>query len=187
VIRLRRPAPRQIAAILRGDERPFSYAEVGATADFDALGRLERDYYVDRHRFPLGTGRELFDRARAALFAWRHFEIPWLALQGASAPAAKGQVVATLARAAGLWFLNPCRVVYTEEAAFAYGTLPGHVERGEERFAVRFDPVSGQVRYEITAFSRPAALLARVGLPFARRVQQRFARSSADALARALR
>jgi uncharacterized protein (UPF0548 family) len=95
--------------------------------------------------------------------------------------------VATLARVAGLWFLNPCRVVYREESAFAYGTLPGHVERGEERFAVRYDPVSERVHYEITAFSRPAALVARVGLPWARRTQKRFAVASAEALARALR
>ena len=186
MIRLQRPSPAQIAAALGDCDAPFGYAEVGATADPDALARLERDYYVDRHRFALGTGRALFDRARAALFAWRQFEIPWLAIHGATPPAAKGQVVATLARVAGIWFLNPCRVVYAEDSAFAYGTLPGHVERGEERFAVRFDSVSEQVTYEITAFSRPAALLAKLGLPFARRVQKRVALASGRALAHAL-
>jgi uncharacterized protein (UPF0548 family) len=187
VIRLQRPSPDQTADLLRGCDAPFSYPEVGATADGDALGRLERHYYVDRHRIALGTGRALFERARTALFAWRHFEIPWLALEGAAAPAAPGQVVATLARVAGLWFWNPCRVVYAEEAAFAYGTLPGHVERGEERFAVRYDSVSEQVAYEITAFSRPAALVAKLGLPWARRTQKRFAAASGEAIRRALR
>jgi uncharacterized protein (UPF0548 family) len=188
VVRLRRPSRDDVtSALLRASDAPFRYAEVGATADVDALGRLERDYYVDRHRFALGTGRALFERARAALFAWRHFEIPWLSLEGAQAPAAQGQGVATLARVAGLWFLNPCRVVYAEQAAFAYGTLPGHVERGEERFAVRYDSVSEQVYYEITAFSRPAALVAKLGLPWARRTQKRFALASAEALARSLR
>jgi uncharacterized protein (UPF0548 family) len=187
VIRLLRPSPEAIAALLSACDAPFSYPEVGATGDAGALGALEADYFVDRHRFALGTGRALFERARASLFAWRQFEIPWLALQGADAPVATGRVVATLARVAGLWFLNPCRVVYVEEAAFAYGTLPGHVERGEERFAIRFDSVSEQVSYEITAFSRPAALLTRLGLPFARGIQKRFARGSAEALAKSLR
>jgi uncharacterized protein (UPF0548 family) len=187
VIRLRRPSQADIAPQLRVCDAPFSYSEVGATAEADALAALAADYYVDRHRFALGTGRALFERARAALFAWRHFEIPWLELQGATALAAQGQGVATLTCVAGLWFLNPCRVVYTEAAAFAYGTLPGHVERGEERFAVRLDSVSAQVHYEITAFSRPAALVTRLGLPFARRLQKRFAASSAEALAQALR
>ncbi len=38
----------------------------------------------------------------------------------------------------------PCRVVYVidepDRRGFAYGTLPGHPESGEELFAVRYDP-----------------------------------------------
>ena len=67
-------------------------------------------------------------------------------------------------------------------AAFGYGTLAGHPESGEERFEVRFDPQTGAVSYEIQAFSRPALLLSRLGYPFARRVQRRFAEASARAL-----
>ena len=62
----------------------------------------------------------------------------------------------------GVWFLNPCRVVYrvdvpgeTNEVAFSYGTLSGHVECGEERFTLRRDPSTDEVRFEILAFSRP--------------------------------
>jgi uncharacterized protein (UPF0548 family) len=93
---------------------------------------------------------------------------------------------------AGLWFLNPCRVVYSElspdrnSASFAYGTLRGHAECGEERFRVSFDPATEQVQYEIAAFSRPAIALSKLGYPLARRLQQRFAASSAQALARAV-
>jgi uncharacterized protein (UPF0548 family) len=39
---------------------------------------------------------------------------------------------------------------------FAYGTLPGHAERGEELFAVRYDPADEAVYAEVTAFSRHA-------------------------------
>ena len=69
--------------------------------------------------------------------------------------------------------------------AYAYGTLGGHAECGEERFRVSIDPTSEQVLYEIAAFSRPALLLSKLGYPFARRLQKRFALSSAHALARA--
>jgi hypothetical protein len=104
--------------------------------------------------------------------AWRHFEIPWLEFHG-SGPATTGQVVATAISLAGVWFLNPCRVVYTElesdrdSIAYAYGTLRGHAESGEERFAVCLDPASGEVVYRLAAFSWPA--LVEAGYPFARR------------------
>jgi lincosamide nucleotidyltransferase A/C/D/E len=173
---------------------PFTYREVGATANRAAFAALAGKYALDQHRFVLGNGCALFERARAALLAWRHFEIPWLELHGGSAPACAGQVVATLTRAAGLWFLNPCRVVYVEgtataatEVAFAYGTLAGHAVSGEERFAVAFDPEKDEVTYEIRAFSRPVALLTKLARSRLRRVQKRFARSSAEALARAVR
>lgn len=53
----------------------------------------------------------------------------------------------------------PCRVVYVldepQRRGFAYGTLPGHAERGEEAFLVdRHD--DGSVWITIRAFSRPA-------------------------------
>jgi uncharacterized protein (UPF0548 family) len=155
-------------------------------------GRIGEGYDIDQHVFPLGSGREFFERARDGLRSWSHLEIPWLELYGATTPPATGDVVATLVSIAGIWFFNPCRVVYTEwsedsadVAAFAYGTLPGHAEQGEERFQVSLDAATGEVQYQITAFSRPAVLLSRLGYPMARRLQRRFAKSSAAALARA--
>ncbi|MCB0032381.1 MAG: DUF1990 family protein [Anaerolineales bacterium] len=56
--------------------------------------------------------------------------------------------------------------------AFAYGALTGHVESGEERFAIHFDPTTEKVTYEIIAFSRPAVLLTKLGYPWVRRIQQ---------------
>lgn len=192
MIRLRRPSLEKIGAQLSRSDLPFSYSEIGATADIASLDAAA-NYDLDRRPFPLGRGRDLFERARSCLLAWCHFDIPWLELHGAETPATSGQVVATLTRASGLWFLNPCRVVYREcppdsnEAAFAYGTLAGHVQRGEERFTVRFNPMTEEVTYEILAFSRPAVLLSRLGYPWVRRLQSRFAESSAEALSRACR
>ena len=65
---------------------------------------------------------------------------------------------------------------------FAYGTLPEHAESGEERFTVEWHEADDAVWYDIVAFSRPQQLLARLGYPFARRLQKRFARDSAAAM-----
>ena len=192
MIRFRRPSKIEIEARLSLSGSPFSYPEVGATATSTTLDAIAPHYDVDRNRFRLGTGRDLYAVARKSLLAWRQFELPWLELHGAEAQPSTGQVVATLTPYLGLWFLNPCQVVYTEladdsanETAFAYGTLSGHVEAGEERFSVGFDPTTQEVVYEILAFSRPALLLSKIGYLWIRRVQKRFARSSAEALARA--
>jgi hypothetical protein len=83
-----------------------------------------------------------------------------------------------------------CRIVYVVDEAdrfgFAYGTLPAHAETGEERFTVEWDEQDDAVWYDILAFSLPQQLLARLGYPFARRLQKRFARDSPAAMLRAV-
>jgi uncharacterized protein (UPF0548 family) len=63
----------------------------------------------------------------------------------------------------------PCRVVYVIDEAdrrgFAYGTLPGHPESGEELFAVRYDTATDEVNAEVVAFSRHATWWSRLGSP----------------------
>jgi uncharacterized protein (UPF0548 family) len=66
---------------------------------------------------------------------------------------------------------------------FAYGTLPGHVESGEERFLIELAD-DDSVWYDILAFSRPNHFLTRLGYPFVRRLQKRFGRDSAAAMVR---
>ena len=119
MVQLRRPSQAAIAARLGLPDQQFSYPEVAATAELGSpLPRsLAAIYNVDRHEFSLGRGRDLFERSRAALGAWRHFEIPWLELHGATTEVRSGQVVATLISVVGLWFLSPCRVVYAELSA----------------------------------------------------------------------
>ena len=108
-------------------------------------------------------------------------------------PIQAGQVVAVIARFFGLWWLNACRIVYVvdeegpvQRYGFAYGTLPEHAESGEERFTVEWHEQDDAVWYDIVAFSRPQQLLARLGYPFTRRLQRRFARDSAAAMQRAV-
>ncbi len=102
--------------------------------------------------------------------------------------------MAVIARNLGLWLLNACRIVYVvdeeepiQRYGFAYGTLPDHAETGEERFVVERDRASGEVWYDILAFSRPRMLLAWLGYPYVRQVQKRFAKASAAAMLKAVR
>ncbi len=69
----------------------------------------------------------------------------------------------------------PCRVVAVidepDRQGFSYGTLPGHPECGEELFVVERQP-DGTLEFVVTAFSRPASLLARAGGPATRWAQR---------------
>jgi hypothetical protein len=91
-------------------------------------------------------------------------------------------VVATV-RLGPVFVVAPCRVVYVTDSpgrfGFAYGTLPGHPERGEEAFHV-IRSEDGTVAFEIVAFSRPASTMARLGGPLSRMVQSRTTRRFLD-------
>lgn len=108
------------------------------------------------------------------------------------APIEVGTTVGVLA-SQPFWSFNPCRIVYTgdeEEAefcrfGFGYGTLPSHVERGEERFQVVWNRMDDSVWYEILAFSQPNRLLAKIGYPVVRQFQKRFAKDSKAAMVKA--
>ncbi|MFN2510884.1 MAG: DUF1990 family protein [Pyrinomonadaceae bacterium] len=175
---LRQPSSESIQRFISSQrELPFSYPEVGATA-----GELPAGYIVDRNRTRLGTGKETYERAIAALRNWRQFDLGWVRMVPAETPIELGAVVAILTHHFGFWSLNACRVVYlidedgpVKKFGFAYGTLSSHVERGEERFTIEWDQTDDTVWYEILAFSRPNQLLVRLGFPLARELQKRFA------------
>jgi uncharacterized protein (UPF0548 family) len=140
------------------------------------------------------VGPVAFARAVGALRSWKMYETGWTKLCWPDAPITGGTVVGVLGRHPGLWSLNACRIVHVieEEAlllkrcGFAFGTLPAHVERGEERFTVEWDRADDSVFYEVFSFARPAHPLAKVGLPFVRLVQRRFAAASLRAIAAAV-
>jgi uncharacterized protein (UPF0548 family) len=146
-------------------------------------------YDVDHTRALLGTGPDVYHAAREAVWNWEQFPPAWVAVHPPRAPAAVGTVVVVLARVFGVWVRNACRVIeMTDEAGrfgLAYGTLPGHIEQGEERFTVEMI-ADGTVWYDILAYSLPRHPLARVGYPVVRRVQWRFARDSVAAMRRAI-
>src|SRR5437773_1945486 len=65
---------------------------------------------------------------------------------------------------------------------FAYGTLPDHADRGEERFTVEWDRRSDLISYDILSFSRSGSLIRQAAYPAARRLQRRFLRNSLVAM-----
>jgi uncharacterized protein (UPF0548 family) len=189
MLSLRKPSPDTMRRFLAAQAKSsFSYAAVGATAGTPPAG-----YVVDRTRIKLGEGEPVFRSAIAALRRWEQFQVGWVEAWSPDTPIQPGEVVAVMGRTVGLWWLNACRIVYAVDEVgpksrfgFAYGTLPGHVESGEERFLVEWDQGDGGVWYDILAFSRPNHLFPRLGYPVARRLQRRFARDSAASMLRAV-
>lgn len=157
----------------------LSYPFVGGTKSKPPAG-----FDVDCNRVLLGHGEAVFHAACDALQRWQMFPQGWTQIVPSDAEQHEGVTLAMLAHCFGLWWLNACRVVYTFDETsphrrfgFAYGTLPGHVECGEERFMIEQDD-DGYVWYEIYSFSRPRFWLARLFYPLARRLQRKFVRQS---------
>lgn len=187
---LAKPSDEQIRNIIAAQRSaPFSYSFAGASRDDTPPAGYKRDH----NRVCLGAGEAIFNRAVAAVQRWEMFNLGWVQLCWPAASIAVGTTVAMLASSFGLWTLNACRIVYlieedgpTKRYGFAYGTLPEHVARGEERFQVKWDRADDSVWYDIIAFSQPHQVLARLGYPAMRISQKRFARDSKRAMVRAV-
>ena len=184
---IRRPAPEVINCFLRdSQDLPLSYDPIGL------VRAVPVDRPFDEQVVAIGRGQDDFDRARAALMAWKQFDIGWVEVFPRHAPVEIGTVVAVVIRHLGFWSMNGCRVLYHVDDAgrrfgFAYGTLTNHAESGEEWFEVFLDPATGDVNYRIRAISWPQSPLARLGEAWVRVLQARFRRDSAASMARATR
>jgi len=146
---------------------PLTYAEVGATA-----GPPPPGYHHLHASAVIGHGRARFEEAAAKVMRWGMLRGAGLRVDATTEVAAVGSEVVV-----GLGPVRaPCRVVYVvdepDRRGFAYGTLPGHAESGEELFAVRFDPVDESVHAEISAFSRHGVWWSKVAGPFTSLMQR---------------
>ncbi|BBX93075.1 DUF1990 domain-containing protein [Mycolicibacterium boenickei] len=149
------------------EQRSLTYSEVGATA-----GELPAGYRHTRASAVIGTGRDRFDQAAENVLKWGMQRGAGLRVQATSEAAAVGtELIVRLGPVPA-----PCRVVYVldepDRRGFAYGTLAGHPESGEELFSVRYDPATDEVHAEVVAFSRPATWWSRLGGPVTRLLQR---------------
>jgi uncharacterized protein (UPF0548 family) len=145
----------------------LTYSEVGATA-----GELPGGYHHVRKSAVIGSGRARFERAATEGLRWGMLRGAGLRVEATDPQARVGaEVLVHLGPV-----VAPCRVVYVvdepDRRGFAYGTLPGHAESGEELFLVRYDEGSGDVVAEVVAFSRHATWWSRLGAPVTALIQR---------------
>jgi uncharacterized protein (UPF0548 family) len=158
----------ELEALLHQD---LTYPEVGSTRAQPPHG-----YQHLQRTLVLGAGSERFEEAASTLLAWEMHRRAGVSVRASSPLVGEGAVAVLRLGWRALGVEAPVRVVYVVDEdrrrGFAYGTLPGHPESGEESFVVEhLDDDS--VRFTITAFSRPATLLAKLGGPVGRLVQSR--------------
>jgi len=181
---LRKPSIAVIRQFIAGQsDLPFSYSQTGATRSQPPAG-----FTIDHNRIEIGKGKATYERAVAALKDWKQFDLGWVEIVPSGLALEVGTTAAVQAKTFGFWSLSACRIVYVldenegvKKFGFAYGTLPDHVECGEERFTVEWHP-DDTVWYDIYAFSRPRHPLVKLGRPLARRLQKRFVRASLAAM-----
>lgn len=138
----------------------LTYRDVGATA-----GPLPDGYHHVHKSAVIGRGRPRFEDAAEKVMRWGMLRGAGVRVEASSEVAAVGSEVLV-----GLGPVRaPCRVVYVIDKAdrrgFAYGTLPGHPESGEELFSVRYDAGTAEVYAEVVAFSRHGTWWSRLGSP----------------------
>ncbi|MFD7707814.1 DUF1990 family protein [Streptomyces sp. NPDC059785] len=158
---------------------PFTYEDVGATREDRCPPGFNRLHVRSR----IGEGEDVFRRASQALLTWEMHRKVGVAVTADADTAAPGVDVTV-----GLGPIKaPCRVVWkTEEPrriGWAYGTLPGHPECGEEAFVIDRTG-DGTVWLTVTAFSRPAKWYTRAGGPATRGLQHMYAQRCGAVLRR---
>ena len=161
-MQLSRTTPKALERVLRRvSALQPTYAPIGVT--------LEPTLPMEQRRVVLGSGEDTFKRTRTALSGWATHQSLWLRLYPDAVPPAEGQSVLVLLTFAGLCLAFGCRIVRVVDEprryGFAYGSLPGHPERGEELFLLEWH-ADGAVTFTLRAHSQPANWLYRLGRPF---------------------
>jgi len=181
---LRTPTDHELRDMLAGLKHELlRYPHVGATA-----GELPAGFHHDRAQVSLGPEPDAFDRARQALLGWRVHRGAGISVYPANAPLSPDADAILVVPLGPVRAVAGCRIVYVVDQAdrfgFGYGTLPGHPEEGEEAFMVARH--SNVTWFSVTAFSRPANQLVRIGSPVGRLIQRRFVRRYLAAMTAAL-
>ena len=148
----------------------LTYPEVGATADVV----LPAGYHHLRASRSLGVID--FEAVSELLLTWQVQERS--GVRRIAGPERASLGVDVTFRSLGQTI--PCRVIdivdEPNRRGFAYGTLPGHPETGEERFVAERDPSTGEVTATITAFSKPGTWKTKIIGPAGRLLQRMMTR-----------
>jgi uncharacterized protein (UPF0548 family) len=137
--------------------------------------RYSNDYEFARVVKDLGTGRVVFGQAVEALRSWDVHKHAGLEVISEKPSVETGATILLGLRLMPFYLTFACRILYEIEGddrrGFAYGTLPLHVERGEQSFVVRID--QGSVRFVVSSLSQPAHITARLAAPLSRALQSK--------------
>ncbi|TSA83040.1 DUF1990 domain-containing protein [Deinococcus detaillensis] len=180
-MQLTRTTPAAFSRVLkRASSLNPTYSRIGVT--------LDPQTEMEQHTVLLGTGQATFERGKAALQSWQTHQSRWLRLYPGTQPPAEGQTVLVLLTCAGLCLAFGCRVVRvldgSRQYGFAYGSLPGHPERGEELFVVEWHS-DDRVTFSLKADSQPANRFYRLGRPFGQLVRSLGTRQYLNSVRRA--
>jgi len=148
----------------------LTYVEVGCTQK----DRLPAGYRHIHRQAALGPGRPRFEEAARVLLRWEMHRRAGIRVQPSERSVAEG-VVAVQRLGVGLAAVKaPVRVVYVVDEprrkGFAYGTLKGHPETGEESFVLELRD-DDTVVFTVKAFSRPSWWIVRLTHPVGRVIQ----------------
>lgn len=162
-----RLTPEQAARLA---DTSLTYPEVGATRD-----ELPAGYKHVAREGRLGVGEQAWALASEALVHWELQRRAGVRVLPSSPTVVEGADAILLLGFGRVAIPAPVRVVYLVDEprvrGFAYGTLPGHPESGEEAFLVELRP-DGTVVCRVTAFSKPVTWLSRLGGPVATLTQR---------------
>jgi len=158
-----------------------TYAHVGSTLAPEPRAGA----YTDS--IDVGTGERDFASARDAVQTWVAQRAIGAEIVPADQDVELGATVILVVRRGPVFFLAVDRVVAVidepRQYSFAYGTLPGHPERGEESFTVdRLD--DDRVRVAIRVEAESSTITGRIAGPVMRWIQRaalgRYLRAIAD-------
>jgi len=163
-------------------DRRFSYDAIGSTLHDET----PPGYHRLEHRVRIGSGDDVFRRAGEALMSWQMHTKAGVRIEATDSPAVIGTNSLGRLGVGSVGLAVLCRVVWVvdepDRRGFAYGTLEGHPEAGEESFIVSSEPDG--IYFTLRAYSRAGTWYTRLGGPATRAAQKLFAQRYAKALQR---
>lgn len=160
----------------------FNYSDVGASR----AGTTPLGYDTVTESAIVGAGVAQFSLLADGIRNWQIQRQSGVDV-AADSPAREGVNVALAQRFGPVAIVFGCRVVWTVDEpnrnGFAYGSLPGHPEAGEEAFIAELEP-DGAVRFRVFGFTSAGTVATAVTRPvtraFTRRALRGYLRAARD-------